>query len=107
MVIQCALSAHQGDQFLVSPEGQFVLSPDTSGYIQQSPWLGIADKQLELVDRYMVELGLTPAARSRVSVAPARVPHTPVPVTMIGGRSLSDYSTEELSEMLRHNPKGL
>ena len=37
-----------------------------SGYIQQSPWLGIANKQLELMGRYMVELGLTPAARSRV-----------------------------------------
>ena len=37
-----------------------------SGYVQQSPWLGIANKQLELMGRYMVELGLTPAARSRV-----------------------------------------
>ena len=37
-----------------------------SGYVQQSPWLDIANKQLELMGRYMVELGLTPAARSRV-----------------------------------------
>jgi P27 family predicted phage terminase small subunit len=37
-----------------------------SGYIQQSPWLAISNKQLELMGRYMVELGLTPAARSRV-----------------------------------------
>ena len=37
-----------------------------SGYVQQSPWLGIVHKQLELMGRYMVELGLTPAARSRV-----------------------------------------
>ena len=37
-----------------------------SGYVQQSPWLGIVNKQLELMGRYMVELGLTPAARSRV-----------------------------------------
>src|SRR5262245_4018599 len=37
-----------------------------SGHIQQSPWLTIANKQLELMGRYMVELGLTPAARSRV-----------------------------------------
>jgi P27 family predicted phage terminase small subunit len=37
-----------------------------SGYVQQSPWLTIAHKQLELMGRYMVELGLTPAARSRV-----------------------------------------
>ena len=38
-----------------------------SGYVQQSPWLSIAHKQLELMGRYMVELGLTPAARSRVA----------------------------------------
>ncbi len=40
-----------------------------SGYVQQSPWLGIANKQLELMGRFMVELGMTPAARSRVAVA--------------------------------------
>ena len=37
-----------------------------SGYVQQSPWLGIVHKQLELMGRYMTELGMTPAARSRV-----------------------------------------
>ena len=37
-----------------------------SGYVQQSPWLTIANKQLELMGRYMTELGMTPAARSRV-----------------------------------------
>jgi P27 family predicted phage terminase small subunit len=42
-----------------------------SGYVQQSPWLGIANKQLELMGRYMVELGLTPAARSRIVAAAA------------------------------------
>jgi P27 family predicted phage terminase small subunit len=38
-----------------------------SGYVQQSPWLGIVHKQLEVMGRYMVELGMTPAARSRVA----------------------------------------
>ena len=38
-----------------------------SGYVQQSPWLTIANKQLELMGRYMTELGMTPAARSRVT----------------------------------------
>jgi P27 family predicted phage terminase small subunit len=37
-----------------------------SGYVQQSPYLGIIHKQLELMGRYMSELGMTPAARSRV-----------------------------------------
>ena len=40
-----------------------------SGYVQQSPWMSVANKQLELMGRYMTELGMTPAARSRVQVA--------------------------------------
>ncbi|MEQ9314834.1 MAG: phage terminase small subunit P27 family, partial [Henriciella sp.] len=39
-----------------------------SGYAQQSPWLSIANKQLELMGRYMSELGLTPAARRRLDL---------------------------------------
>jgi P27 family predicted phage terminase small subunit len=39
-----------------------------SGYIQQSPWLTIANKQLELMVKYMAELGLTPASRSRLAI---------------------------------------
>ncbi len=37
-----------------------------SGYVQQSPWLSLANKQMELMGRFMAELGLTPASRSRV-----------------------------------------
>lgn len=40
-----------------------------SGYVQQSPWLSIANRQMELMCRYMTEMGLTPSARTRVSVA--------------------------------------
>jgi P27 family predicted phage terminase small subunit len=39
-----------------------------SGYVQQSPWLAIANKQLEIMGRFMVELGLTPSARARLRV---------------------------------------
>ena len=39
-----------------------------SGHIQQSPWLNVANKQLELMGRFMVELGITRASRSRVTV---------------------------------------
>ena len=42
-----------------------------SGYVQQSPWLAVANKQLEIMGRYMAELGLTPSARNRV---PAMLP---------------------------------
>jgi hypothetical protein len=40
-----------------------------SGYVQQSPWLSVANKQLELMGRFMTELGMTPAARTRVAVS--------------------------------------
>ncbi len=40
-----------------------------SGYIQQSPWLAIANKQLEIMKGFMGELGLTPVSRSRVTPA--------------------------------------
>jgi P27 family predicted phage terminase small subunit len=38
-----------------------------SGYVQQSPWLSIANKQMELMSRYMSDLGLTPVARTRLA----------------------------------------
>jgi P27 family predicted phage terminase small subunit len=41
-----------------------------SGYIQPSPWLGIANKQLELMHKFLAELGLSPVSRSRVSKLP-------------------------------------
>ena len=37
-----------------------------SGYIQANPWLTIATKQMELMQRFAIELGLTPSSRSRV-----------------------------------------
>ncbi|HEV7253082.1 MAG TPA: phage terminase small subunit P27 family [Mesorhizobium sp.] len=40
-----------------------------SGYIQQSPWLAIANKQLEIMKGFMAELGLSPVSRSRVTPA--------------------------------------
>ena len=45
-----------------------------SGYIQPSPWLGIANKQLELMHRCMGELGLSPVSRSRVHKLPSLGP---------------------------------
>jgi len=39
-----------------------------SGYIQQNPWLTISNKQLELMHKYMSELGLSSVSRSRVDV---------------------------------------
>ncbi len=45
-----------------------VMLKTPSGYVQQSPWLSVANKQMELMGRYMAELGITPASRSRIAV---------------------------------------
>ena len=47
-----------------------------AGYVQASPWIGIANKQLELMARFMGELGLTPSSRSRLAI---QVPTGPKP----------------------------
>ena len=39
-----------------------------NGHVQQSPWLTVANKQMELMGRYMTELGLTPVAQTRVDM---------------------------------------
>lgn len=39
-----------------------------AGYVQPSPWLAIANKQLELMAKFMAELGLTPSSRSRLAI---------------------------------------
>lgn len=39
-----------------------------AGYVQASPWIAIANRQVELMTRLMAELGLTPAARSRLAI---------------------------------------
>ena len=39
-----------------------------SGYIQVSPWVTISNKQLELMAKYMAELGITPSSRSRLAI---------------------------------------
>jgi P27 family predicted phage terminase small subunit len=40
-----------------------------SGYVQQNPWLTIANKQLELMHKFLSEFGLSPVSRSRVTTA--------------------------------------
>jgi P27 family predicted phage terminase small subunit len=57
-----------------------------SGYVQASPWFAIANKQLELMAKFMAEIGLTPSARSRLAIQ------------MPGGRKPWDFP---------HDPEGL
>jgi P27 family predicted phage terminase small subunit len=50
-----------------------VLLKTPSGYMQPSPWLAVANKQLEPMHRFMSDLGLSPVSRTRVSAAPPRL----------------------------------
>ena len=45
-----------------------VILKTPAGYVQPSPWLAIANKQLELMAKFMAEIGLTPASRSRLAI---------------------------------------
>lgn len=47
-----------------------ILLRTPAGYVQPSPWLAIANKNLELMHKFMSELGLSPVSRSRVSARP-------------------------------------
>ena len=47
-----------------------------AGYVQQSPWLTISNNQMELMAKYMAELGLTPSSRSRLAIS---IPDGPKP----------------------------
>lgn len=60
-----------------------MLLKTATGYVQQSPWLSIANKQLELMGRFMTELGLTPAARSRIVAFADAVADEPITITRI------------------------
>ena len=53
-----------------------------SGYVQQSPWLSVANKQMELMGRYMAELGITPASRGRVSTGSGTADRSPLEIVI-------------------------
>lgn len=69
-----------------------------SGYVQQNPWIGVANKQVDLMTRLAAELGLTPASRTRVAAfrAPPADPCQAIEIVIVrpeekgfGGRHAS------------------
>ena len=48
----------------IETEGMVTTTP--SGYEMQSPWVGIANKALELMRAFAAEFGMTPSSRTRV-----------------------------------------
>ena len=67
----------------LAKHGPVVKSP--SGYPIQNPWLAIANKALEQMMKIGIELGLTPASRSRIKAARLAKP------TASGGTIFQDY----------------
>lgn len=49
--------------------GEYIKS-SKSGYLIQAPWVGVANKALELMHKYATEFGFTPSSRTRLSVEP-------------------------------------
>ena len=116
MVDRAALAAYcQAYGRWVEAEQKLAQSPTMlktpSGYVQQSPWLSVANKQMELMGRFMTELGLTPAARSRVEAIRQVARHVPIDtitrIIVVPGERVtpaaSDAVTLERSQYQRTN----
>ncbi|WP_108663811.1 phage terminase small subunit P27 family [Acuticoccus kandeliae] len=73
-----------------------------SGYVQQSPWLGVANRQMELMVKYMSELGITPASRSRIALPDAV--SQPVTVKIV---SFSDVKVEPEMKQIDLSPTAI
>ena len=79
-----------------------------SGYVQQSPWLSVANKQLELMGRYMVELGITPSSRSRVATTGRDQQTTPmVIIRRFVDPKDGNVMRDEHGEIVEHDPNAL
>ena len=56
------------EEQLRNPDGTMKLTETTSnGNIIQNPLVGIANKSLELMHKYLTEFGMSPSSRTRVS----------------------------------------
>lgn len=71
-----------------------------SGYVQQSPWLAVANKQLEIMGRFMAELGLSPSARARLRLPEAGTASAPKIefITLIGAEE-KDEADRDVSSV--------
>jgi P27 family predicted phage terminase small subunit len=74
-----------------------------SGYVQQSPWLGISHKNQELMGRYMAELGLTPASRSKIAIDTRDASREPLQVQIV--RFVVDPAEDDAQRLIE-NPSG-
>ena len=62
----CAADLYRRAQAGISKTGLLVKAPNT-GVPMQSPYLAIANKQAQIMTKAAVEMGFTPASRSRIT----------------------------------------
>lgn len=65
----CAADLYRQAQIGIGKTGLLIKAPNT-GVPMQSPYLAIANKQAQIMSRAAVEMGFTPASRSRISLPP-------------------------------------
>ena len=64
----CAADIYRQAQVMIQAEGLLTLAPKI-GVPMVNPYLSIANKQALLMTKAAIEMGLTPASRSKVSAA--------------------------------------
>ena len=62
--------------------GLFVKAP--SGYPIQSPWLAVSNKSMELCCKFLIEFGMSPSSRTRVTASDPRA-NAPAGITGVAG----------------------
>lgn len=75
-----------------------------SGYVQQSSWMSVANKQMEMMGRYMTELGITPSSRSRIAL-PEPAPVDPRVISIV--RTIVDPKDPEPRQIDRARGGGV
>jgi P27 family predicted phage terminase small subunit len=61
------VQAHKAVRQAAKGGGSGLLMKTPSGYVQQSPLIGIINSQVEIINRISREFGLTPSSRTRLA----------------------------------------
>ncbi len=61
---------HVKAEYMIRKQGHVITT--TKGNVVQSPWVGISNTSKQIAHKFLVEFGLTPASRSKVSATPKK-----------------------------------
>ena len=77
---------HYRKQIVQYGDMQIIRNDDgTPKYMQQSPYVGMANRAVAILKSYAAEFGFSPASRTRISVMPPEVEKDPFEVWIAGG----------------------